>query len=75
MLPTEHDPLLTVVELGKQLNRSPATLQRMRTHGTGPAFITVGARGIRYRQSAVDAWLATRERTSTALPVQPPRAA
>ena len=43
------------------------TLQRMRGEGTGPAFLRVG-RLIRYRESALDEWLAERECRSTSEP-------
>ena len=43
---------------------SPRTMQRRRIEGTGPEYVRIG-RLIRYRQSALDAYLATCARRST----------
>ena len=43
---------------------SVRTVQRLRCEGTGPAYLKIG-RLIRYRQTALDVWLAQRERRST----------
>lgn len=44
---------------------APSTLSRWRMLGTGPTFIRLSLRKVAYRRSALDAWLAARERTST----------
>jgi excisionase family DNA binding protein len=67
--------MLTTNELAARLSVHPVTVRGWRVEGTGPAFVTVGRCSIRYRESDVDAWLAARERTSTATSVQPTRAA
>lgn len=75
-LPTEAglsksdiDPLYAEGPAGRYLGGgddpiSPRTLQRWRLEGTGPVFVKVG-RLVRYRRSALDAWLAAREAAST----------
>lgn len=50
------DRLLTEVEAAQFLNISIRTLQAWRTRGGGPLFIRLG-RAVRYRQSALEAWL------------------
>ena len=40
-------------------------LAQMRFRGDGPPFIKASARKVVYRRTAVDEWLASRERTST----------
>lgn len=56
------DDLLTVAEVAELLRTSDRTLRRWREEGIGPAFIRIGQRYIRYRKSAVEAWLAAQER-------------
>jgi len=67
--------MLTTNELAARLGVHPVTVKKWRTEGTGPRFTTVGRTSIRYSETAVAEWLAQRERASTALPVQPTRAA
>lgn len=61
------DPLLTSREaalfIGSR-NGSTALLDKLRCYGGGPKFIKIG-KSVRYRRSALDAWLKERERTST----------
>jgi excisionase family DNA binding protein len=57
-------PLLTEVETAKQIQVAPETLQQWRHHKRYQLpFVRVG-RLIRYRQSDIDAWLASRTVTS-----------
>jgi len=56
--------LLSPAELAAYLGRSVPALAQMRYRGTGPTFINAGGR-IRYRESAVEAWLNTGEKTTT----------
>ncbi|VXC38731.1 Predicted transcriptional regulator [Arthrobacter sp. 9AX] len=48
--------LLTPAELGRMLDKTPASLAQWRYQGIGPRFVKVG-RGVRYRQTDVDGWL------------------
>lgn len=65
-----HDPteLLTPQRAAKVLCLSPRTLEGMRSSGHGPKFAKLG-RGrsgrIVYRRGDLDAWVASRIRTST----------
>ncbi len=43
-------------------------LDRRRTEGGGPPYIRLSARKIVYARSALDAWLADHQRTSTSDP-------
>ena len=56
------DPLLTPDDVSTMLGGVPtATLKRWRTQRTGPVALHIG-RHVRYRRSAVEAWLATKDR-------------
>lgn len=60
---------LTPTELAEELNVDPETLSRWRASGKGPRFVKLspGRTGaIRYRREAVDEWIASKERRSTA---------
>jgi excisionase family DNA binding protein len=54
------DVLLTESEVAGMLRVSPRTVRRWRNEGTGPPALRVGRR-IRYRRSAVEAWLDRRD--------------
>jgi excisionase family DNA binding protein len=57
-----EDPLLTPEEVSEMLGGVPAsTLKRWRTQRSGPAPLHIG-RHIRYRRSAVEAWLCEKDR-------------
>jgi excisionase family DNA binding protein len=58
-VPTD-DVLLTEAEVADLLRVSPRTVRRWRNEGTGPPALRVGRR-IRYRRSAVEAWLDRRD--------------
>lgn len=58
--------LLNCSEAAEYLKVSKGTLSSMRYLGTGPAWVKVGGRAVRYRQSSIDEWLEASERTSTA---------
>jgi excisionase family DNA binding protein len=53
------DHLLTVDQLGEQLQVPVTTIYGWRYKGTGPKAIVIG-RHLRFRQSDVDAWLESR---------------
>jgi excisionase family DNA binding protein len=60
------DPVLSPQEVSMMLGGIPvATLKRWRTERTGPAAMHIG-RHVRYRRSAVEAWLAARDRDAAA---------
>lgn len=54
------DVLLTEAEVADLLRVSQRTVRRWRNEGTGPPALRVGRR-IRYRRSAVEAWLDRRD--------------
>jgi predicted DNA-binding transcriptional regulator AlpA len=56
--------LLSEREAAARCGLSPRTLEGYRTSGTGPAFCKLGRR-VLYQPSALDAWIASRLRTST----------
>lgn len=53
-------PLATNAEVAEVLGVPEKTLREWRSRGVGPEYLKVG-RYVRYRWSAVNAWLATRE--------------
>ena len=53
-------------ETARRLGFSIVTLARWRVQGTGPAFVKLGAQRVGYRESDLEAWLASRARRSTA---------
>lgn len=57
--------LLTETEAAKRLGFSPRTLQAWRFKGCGPRFLRISSRCVRYRESELDEWLASRLRRST----------
>ena len=59
------NPLLTPAEAGEQLGLTPAALAQLRYTGSGPRFIKLTAKAVRYRQSDLDSWVAAKARTST----------
>ena len=60
-----RDEVMGVAETCQLVGAGKSTLARWRMRGEGPPFVVVGPRFIRYRRSAVDAWMASRERTMT----------
>ena len=54
------EPILTLSQLAAQLSVGVQTLYDLRSKGRGPRGFRVG-RELRFRQSAVDAWLARLE--------------
>ena len=65
LIPTSREALLPVIDLGKQLNMSPRTLDNWRTAGRGPRFIKTGPRGVLYQWGDVLDWLDGRKVQST----------
>ncbi|KRA29850.1 MULTISPECIES: helix-turn-helix transcriptional regulator [unclassified Nocardioides] len=63
---TATDPLLTPEDVSHMLGGVPeATLKRWRTQRTGPVALHIG-RHVRYRRSAVEAWLDAKDREAAA---------
>ena len=60
--------LLSEKEVARLTGFSVRTLQGWRWRGTGPLFIRVSARCIRYRRQDVERWLEQRLRSSTSDP-------
>ncbi len=54
------DQLLSSDEVARLLNVKPGTLATWRCKCVGPCFLKLG-RGVFYRQSAIMAWVQTRE--------------
>lgn len=52
--------LLTADELADYLHLTVGHLSQLRYLGTGPRFVRVTGRQVRYRVSDVDAWLAAK---------------
>jgi predicted DNA-binding transcriptional regulator AlpA len=65
-LTTAEDPVLSPVEVSEMLGGIPlGTLKRWRTERTGPVAIHMG-RHVRYRRSAVEAWLQQKDAEAAA---------
>ncbi len=58
------DPLLTEGDLARELQVRANYLAKLRVRGDGPRFVKLGGK-VRYRRSALQAWLEARERSST----------
>lgn len=51
------EQLLTPAEAGGVLAMTKGALAQLRYMGTGPSFVRVSGRSIRYRQEDLDAWI------------------
>ncbi len=60
------DALLDEKRVAQFLNLNHRTLQQWRLRGTGPRFIRISSRCVRYRYRDLLAWIDERVRTSTA---------
>jgi predicted DNA-binding transcriptional regulator AlpA len=60
----DFEPLLDEIEISKIFGRAVPTLQKDRLKGLGPPFVKIG-RLVRYKPSAVRAWLDGHTRQST----------
>ena len=58
------ETLWTTEQTARVLGMKAHTLEKWRTTGAGPPFIYVGG-AVRYRPSAVEAWLESQTRRST----------
>ena len=60
----EHELLLDEAHVAQLLGCERRTLQAWRCRGGGPVFVKVG-RLVRYRPSAIDAWIEKRSAVNT----------
>jgi predicted DNA-binding transcriptional regulator AlpA len=59
------EALLTPAQAGELLGLSVPALAQMRYLGSGPKFLKLTARAVRYRRSDIDQWVESTARTST----------
>lgn len=57
--------LMKAEEVAEYLAVTPGALAQMRYEGTGPRFIKITGRAVRYRREDVDDWLESRIRHRT----------
>ena len=62
---TSTGPLLTPADIAAELSVTTGHLAQMRYLGTGPRYVKVSGRKVRYRRDDVDKWLEARSHTST----------
>jgi predicted DNA-binding transcriptional regulator AlpA len=60
--------VLKTAEAAVYTGRSESGLEKMRCSGTGPPFVKLGSRSVGYLREDLDAWLASRRRSSTSEP-------
>jgi predicted DNA-binding transcriptional regulator AlpA len=65
-LPPDAARLLKPEDVAARLGVSERTLERWRREGTGPAFLSLTSKTVRYAASAVDAFVAGAVRQNTA---------
>lgn len=56
----QQQTLQTEAEAAEQLGVAERTLQTWRHRGSGPAYIRISSRCVRYRQRDLNAWLESR---------------
>jgi predicted DNA-binding transcriptional regulator AlpA len=59
------EPLLTTAQAAAVLGFHPSYLAKARLTGSGPPYLKIGGRSVRYRPRDLDAWLADKARVST----------
>ncbi|PTT20054.1 excisionase [Microbacterium sp. HMWF026] len=57
--------LLTAAEVAERLKLTVRAVNQLRYLGTGPAFVKVSHKAVRYRAADVEEWLQARVRTQT----------
>lgn len=62
---TVEQHLATGNEVAEYLGITPNALAKMRMDGSGPEFIRVNSRTIRYQWATVNKWLESRTHTTT----------
>lgn len=58
--------LISERKAGEYLGFAPRTMQDRRYKGTGPQFVRLSSRTVRYRRADLKAWADSQVRTSTA---------
>lgn len=58
--------LLTPEEAGQLMGLAPQTLAHWRARGTGPVYVLLSARCVRYDEATLRSWLDSRVKASTA---------
>ncbi len=59
------DQLLTPAQAGAMLAMSKGALAQLRYLGTGPKFVKLSGRSVRYRQRDLDEWISANVQTCT----------
>lgn len=59
------DELMTTEQVSEYTKIAVSTLQMYRTYGTGPKFVKVRKRLVRYRKYEVDEWINEMQRQQT----------
>lgn len=72
---TQPEPLLPPTPVAEALGITTGNLAQMRYRGTGPKFIKLGARSVRYRWCDVEAWIEANTLTQSDQDFQPKTAA
>ena len=56
--------LLTPADVALRLSVDPKVLSNMRHRGTGPEFVRINSRCVRYSEQALTEWVAARSQSS-----------
>lgn len=62
----QHPTLLNTKDAAHLLGFEPRTMEELRRKGSGPPFIRLSSRSVRYRLDALEQWLEERTFRSTA---------
>lgn len=65
VIPRDPAAILYPVEAAHLAALSARTLEAMRTRGSGPNFVRVSSRAVRYQRGELLAWCAARQRGNT----------
>lgn len=60
------DQLLTPIEVGEVLAMTSGALAQLRYLGTGPRYVKLSGRSVRYREQDITDWIEANIRTCTA---------
>lgn len=72
---TQPEPLLESNVIADLLGTTPQNLAQLRYRGTGPKFVKLGHRAVRYRWSDVEAWIESNTLTQSDQDFQPKQTA
>ena len=64
-VPNVTERLMTATEAGDLLAMTRGALAQLRYMGTGPKFVKLGGRSVRYRLEDLEEWIAQCTRTCT----------